>query len=195
MGSYDPIELMKAEGHETPTCPFKISSDHSVTSIAWKKPLDGHIKSQSFKAVTSDGQILKWDSTSKPEEIEVVYKSEHNYYHTLDFSHDGGLKFACAGYLPIIEIFEEETLKPVQFFDIVDRIGHSNKVYAVKFDEINHNVMYSGGWDRNVVTWDIRQGGKNCGVIYGPLLSGDALAVDSKRQLLVTGSQKQDDGV
>ena len=56
-------------------------------------------------------------------------------------------------------------------------------------------MVYSGGWDRNVVTWDIRQGGKHCGAIYGPLISGDALDVDSRKNLLVTGSQKQDDGI
>lgn len=181
-GAYDPKQLMEAEGHEEPACPYKISSDHSVTSIAWNKP-----GASLFKAVSSDGQIFQWDSRN-PNGLKNLYTSEHNYYHTIDYSHDEGQKFVCAGYLPVLEIFDDETMTPVQFFDIVDKVGHTNKIYAVKFDEINHNVMYSGGWDRNVVTWDIRQGGKHCGAIYGPLISGDALDIDSRKHLLVTGS-------
>ena len=37
-GAYDPKQLLEAEGHEEPGCPYKISSDHSITGIAWKKP-------------------------------------------------------------------------------------------------------------------------------------------------------------
>lgn len=185
-GAYDPEELLKADEQQA-HCPFKISSDHSITSIAWKNK-------EELKAVTSDGQVMHW-SQKQPGEVQSLSTSAHNYYHTLDFSKDGGKKFVCAGYLPVLEIYDDETLAPVQFFDIVDRIGHTNKIYAAKFDETNHNVMYSGGWDRNVAIWDIRQGGKHCGAIYGPLISGDAIDVDSRSHLIATGSQKQDDGV
>jgi hypothetical protein len=83
-GAYDPKELMEAEGHEEPACPYKISSDHSVTSIAWKQP-----GASQFKAVTSDGQIFQWDSTN-PNGLKNLYTSEHNYYHAIDYSHDDG---------------------------------------------------------------------------------------------------------
>lgn len=94
-----------------------------------------------------------------------------------------------------MEVYDEETLQRVQFFDKIDKIGHSNKIYCVKFDHRHPSVLYSGGWDRNVNIWDIRVGGKHCGVIYGPLISGDAIDVDSKHHLLVTGSLHESEGV
>jgi WD40 repeat protein len=121
--------------------------------------------------------------------------SKTNYYHTIDYSHDGGAKFACAGYEPVVEIYDEETSKKVQFFDKVDKVCHFNKIYCVKFDHRHPSVLYSGGWDRNVNVWDIRTGGKHCGTIYGPLIGGEAIDVDSKHHLLVTGSLHESEGV
>lgn len=56
----------------------------------------------------------------------------------------------------MIELFDNETMKKVQFFDTVDHIGHTNKVFSVRFDDKQPHILYSGGWDRNVVVWDIR---------------------------------------
>ncbi len=74
-------------------------------------------------------------------------------------------------------------------------MGHTNKIYCVKFDHRHPSILYSGGWDRNVVIWDIRQGVKRCGVIYGPLISGEGLDIDSKHHLIVTGSMVESEGV
>ena len=38
--------------------------------------------------------------------------------------------------------------------------GHSNRVFAVKFLEDQPNVIISGGWDANLIIWDIRE--KSC---------------------------------
>ena len=64
--------------------------------------------------------------------------------------------------------YDDDTLKRVSFFDTGDRIGHVNKIFCAKFDLDNPNVIYSGGWDRNVCIWDIRAGGNHCGTIFGP---------------------------
>ena len=96
-------------------------SEHAVTRFAWK-PSHGILGKpefqlpQSFKAVTSDGRILKWKSEN-PSDLQTIYTSESNYYHCIDYSHDGGQKIACAGNLPIIEIFDEETMARVHFFE------------------------------------------------------------------------------
>ena len=144
--------------------------------------------------MTSDGRVFRWCSDHPDEFIEDLF-SETNYYHTIDYSQDGGKKFAVAGMEPVVELYDDETLKRVNFFDKVDKIGHCNKIYCVNFDSRHPSILYSGGWDRNIVFWDIRQGGKHCGVIYGPLISGPAIDVDSKHHLMVTGSLHESEGV
>ena len=74
-------------------------------------------------------------------------------------------------------------------------MGHTNKIFSLKFDHAHPEIFYSGGWDRNVIVWDLRQGGKYCGGVFGPMIGGDAIDVDSKRSLLITGSENQNDGV
>ena len=36
--------------------------------------------------------------------------------------------------------------------------GHNSRVYCVKFNPQEPNVLYSGGWDMRIVRWDLRQG-------------------------------------
>ena len=64
-----------------------------------------------------------------------------------------------AGKLPVLEIYDDETNKRIQFYEPTDHIGHINKIFCAKFSTENPNIIYSGGWDRNVIMWDIRAGG------------------------------------
>jgi WD40 repeat protein len=34
--------------------------------------------------------------------------------------------------------------------------GHANKVFATKFNKEEENIVVTGGWDNNVIVWDIR---------------------------------------
>ena len=34
--------------------------------------------------------------------------------------------------------------------------GHSSRVYCLKYDKEDPNVVYTGGWDYRVVVWDLR---------------------------------------
>lgn len=83
--------------------------------------------------MTSDGRILSW----KPEhahELQNLYSSQTNYYHTLDFSPDQGSKIVAAGKLPFIEIFDDEIMQKIKFIDEDDHRGHTNKIFCCKFD-------------------------------------------------------------
>ena len=59
---------------------------------------------------------------------------------------------------------------------------------CVKFDSEDVNVFYTGGWDRKVLIWDVRNGPKCAGQIDGPLISGEAIDSDSRSHKLLTGS-------
>lgn len=120
--------------------------------------------------------------------LENLAYSEENYYHTIDYSPDAGSKFICAGKLPAVEIYDDETMKRISFFDAGDHMGHVNKLFCVKFDLENPHLFYSGGWDRNVNVWDIRAGGSLAGTIYGPMICGESIDVNSKAHQILTGN-------
>ena len=65
--------------------------------------------------------------------------------------------------------------------------GHSNRVFCVKFDQDNANLIVSGGWDNNVKVWDIRQPSP-VRSICGPFVCGDS--IDLHDQFLLTGAYR-----
>ena len=85
-----------------------------ITSLCWRpSSIDGGDSAfQNFKGVTTDGRIVSW-RPEKAHLLTTLATSETNYYHTIDFSNDGGSKLVCAGKLPIIEIYDDETMKRV----------------------------------------------------------------------------------
>ena len=94
--------------------------------------------------------------------------------------------FVCAGKLPCIEVYDETTCQKVVEFK--STIGHNNKIFCAKFDCEDSNIIYSGGWDRQVLFWDVRQGKKQTGQISGPEICGDSIDSDSRNFQLLTGS-------
>lgn len=66
-------------------------------------------------------------------------------------------------------------------------VGHSNRIYCVKFDPSNEYLVYSGGWDSYIVINDIRcKGEERVGEIFGPLLGGETIAM--KGNMLLVGA-------
>lgn len=59
--------------------------------------------------------------------------------------------------LPQIEVYDEETLKPIQFVGSGAKARtHTNKIFTVKFNPVYANLCFSGSWDSTVKFWDIR---------------------------------------
>jgi len=85
----------------------------------------------------------------------------------LDYSNDGGSKFVAAGKLPLLEVYDDEKVTLIQTLQTTIEVGHNNRIFAAKFDPVNPNVIYSGGWDCMINIWDVREG-KSTGTIYGP---------------------------
>ncbi len=68
--------------------------------------------------------------------------------------------------------------------------GHSNRIFSVKCLHDDVNLFLSGGWDNNLLLWDIREK-KSVGTILGPKISSDT--IDYKDGLVLTGSYRVKD--
>ena len=106
---------------------------------------------------------------------------------TVDYKPDGTL-FATAGSDCCVRVYDEQTRKIKAEFaggGSSGESGHTNRVFAVKFDKEDENMLISGGWDNNVKVWDLREPNP-VRYIYGPYICGDAL--DLHEGYILTGS-------
>lgn len=65
--------------------------------------------------------------------------------------------------------------------------GHSNRIFALRFDKTNEHLLYSGGWDDSVYINDLRQGGP-VEVVPGPHVCGES--IDVQDNYLIAGSYR-----
>lgn len=79
----------------------------------------------------------------------------------MDFNFDGSL-LATGGKDFCIRIYDDNIKSVQHTFAAADwgQRGHANRVFCVKFLPDDPNILISGGWDANILIWDIRE--KHC---------------------------------
>ena len=88
-----------------------------------------------------------------------------------------------------IRIYDDFTGKLITYLQSQDKSnGHSNRIFSLKFDNLNENVLYSGGWDETVYIWDIRMPSA-VAYIHGPMICGDSL--DQRNSTILCGSWRE----
>jgi COMPASS component SWD3 len=141
-------------------------------------------------SVNANGALQHWHTTSG-KLLHTIY-DELNQLLTVDYKPDGTL-FATAGSDCCVRVYDEQTRKiKVEFAgggNSGGESGHTNRVFAVKFDKEDENMLISGGWDNNVKVWDLREPNP-VRYIYGPYICGDAL--DLHEGYILTGSWRAD---
>lgn len=141
-------------------------------------------------AVDSEGVAKHWHIPSG-KCLHTIKATGDNQLFAVDYRHDGA-HFATAGSDKAIRIYDEATKSLVS--EISGGIphvavGHSNRVFSLKYLPENDNVLLSGGWDGTVQVWDLRAG-HSVRSINGPVIAGDAM--DEYAGVILTGSNRRE---
>jgi COMPASS component SWD3 len=136
-----------------------------ITSVVKFKPLPYSGESQSETVILAGdngGNITKFDVIrgNIVECIEWTGENENEIY-ALDYSSDGS-QFAAVGYDKMVRVYDDNnTMQLIEELDPFNsgQSGHSNRVFAVKFSKDDPNILISGGWDNNIMIYDIREKG------------------------------------
>lgn len=174
---------------------LKTSGNMPVTSMRWKSSLSNVGSSSCLMTTSSSGCIDIWHVQSS----KCIYSinEEENQIFAFDISPmgGGGYKFASAGKDKVIRIYDDETKKKIYSLErgfLADQVGHSNRIFALKWKPDDPNILMSGGWDNCVLMWDLRS--KNCfRSIFGPHIAGQT--IDIQNDIIVTGSWRVRDTI
>ena len=133
----------------------------------------------------SDGTLKHWHVTSQ--KCMHTITEQGNQVYAVDYTADAS-HFATAGRDCTVRLYDEATKTCVlSLGSSFDRqsVGHSSRIFSVKFDPANPACLLSAGWDNTVQLWDTREG-QVVRSIWGAHVCGDAL--DLKGTTVLTGS-------
>lgn len=98
---------------------------------------------------SADGAIRHWHTTSG-KCLHQKIEDPNNHIYSLDFNREGTL-LAAAGKDHKIRIYDETTKSlAFEMKELADHPGHSNRVFCVKFNKSDSNMVVSGGWDNTI---------------------------------------------
>lgn len=141
-----------------------------ITCIKWRPAVSsesGSKASNVLVSTSSDGVIQHWAINSSKCMHTIKEESDNNLY-ALDFAPDGKV-FAVGGSDTKVYVYDEITKQLIVDMKVGGKNlpGHSNRIFSVKFNPNDPNVILSGGWDRTIQIYDLREG-RTVASIYGP---------------------------
>lgn len=158
-----------------------------INAFRWRPCLDESKTKNVLVLTNMDGEVIHWHPTSN--QVLHTITEEKNQIYAVDFSCDA-LKFATAGMDCQVRVYDDVSKKKLSPMTEGDLIKHSNRVYALKFSNIDPNLLASAGWDSNLLLWDLRVT-KPVMLISGPLVFGDSLDIHNNH--LLAGSWREND--
>jgi len=130
---------------------------YPVYSMCWKPvaEVDSQV-AQKLIGVCADGRVISWTvHTGNKLEHDFLSLDPKQAYQAVGYSLDG-YRFVAAGDNPSLEVFDSMTNQIIHAFDKYKHPMHKNKVFVAKFSPLAVNLIYSGGWDRQIKFWDVR---------------------------------------
>ena len=121
-----------------------------TTSLRFRPHTSSSKTKNVLLAVNSDGAVQHWHITSGKRLHEII--EEDNQCFAVDYRPDGQL-FATAGKDQAVRVYDESTKTLVSTLKggmAQVTPGHSNRVFSLKFNPDDPNLLVSGGWDNTV---------------------------------------------
>ena len=158
-----------------------------VQVMKWRPKIEGRTNNILMSACRDT--IIEWHTTSR----KMVYKKTFadNTIFSMDYSNDGsdyalGFKdFSIRVYDGVKKV---EKLK-LGGHDNHKVTGHMSKIYAIKYHKDNPKILLSGGWDGNVLIWDLNTE-TPINIINGPMISGEGLDMNCYGEVLTASWRK-----
>ncbi|KAL0491404.1 WD repeat-containing protein [Acrasis kona] len=138
----------------------------------------------------SGGVVQHWHLTSG-RMLNTITEKDNQVY-AVDYRADSRY-FATAGKDAFVRLYDETTKQVVHTMNGGNGIataGHANRIFTLKFNPHDENIIMSGGWDNTVQIWDIRQE-HAVRRIFGPHICGDSLDID-ENYCVLAGSWRPD---
>ena len=136
----------------------------------------------------ADG-ICTWKTTEKTNNDGQI---ENNNCYSCDISSDAST-FVVVGSDAIVRVYDAVNFKNIHTFskDTPElNLYHTSRIYSSLYDPSNPAIIFTGGWDTRVLMWDLRSG-QSVSSFGGPNLCGDSLDIDSRNNILLTGSWRR----
>ena len=142
--------------------------------------------------LTSDasGIVSRWDARAA--ELQDSIREEGNQVYALDYRADG-VQFATAGKDSAVRVYDDAAWQLVTTLRAGDLgypgagLGHSSRVFSLKYIPDEPSMLLSAGWDNTILIWDLRTG-LAVGSVFGPHVCGDSL--DVKGDVILAGSYR-----
>lgn len=123
------------------------------------------------------GNVSHWHAETGERLSTFKSSGESNQLFALDIKSDASL-LAAAGSDTVVRIWDEATgqltcelARLAGYAENTVSRGHHNRVFAVRFHPQEPKLLISGGWDEQVLVWDIRAK-KSVRHIQGPKVRG-----------------------
>eukprot|EP00993_Chasmostoma_nieuportense_P001544 NODE_2416_length_1183_cov_129.358902_g2212_i1.p1 GENE.NODE_2416_length_1183_cov_129.358902_g2212_i1~~NODE_2416_length_1183_cov_129.358902_g2212_i1.p1 ORF type:complete len:361 (-),score=66.62 NODE_2416_length_1183_cov_129.358902_g2212_i1:96-1178(-) len=132
---------------------------------------------------TASGHLQHWHVPTQRCLTKTV--EQDNVIYAADFNAEG-TTLATAGSDLAVRVYDEHKHTLTHTYKTNDAWeGHSARICAVKWHPKDPNVLLTGGWDRTIRMWDVRQP-NTVRQWFGPYLCGQGL--DVMGNTVVTGS-------
>lgn len=143
-----------------------------VTSVRW------YTDSQILMS-TGDGYIKLYNilETDPKRKLRSSISFKGKGINALDIDPDK-IHFASGGMEHTLRIHDFSNMQEVVSYQAEDskHNEHFNRIFSIKFDPSNPNIVYSGGWDKSILVHDIRKK-HSVRSFMGPYVAGDTLDI------------------